>query len=214
MPRILEFTSSPERTAAHGEKLELLAAVLEAGGVVALPTDTVWGVAAMARNREALSRVFELKGREPDKPLPIFVADTRAARDIFLEFPPAFERLAAAFWPGALTLVGAPAGDLPSEVRAADGTVAVRVPSVRLLQQLLSRLGHPLACTSANRSGSPPLVDLAAVERELGHGLALLVATEEPSGGTPSTVVALQAGVPRVLRAGAISEEAILAAVA
>lgn len=207
---LLRFRLSEQDEPGYATGVAALARALQAGQVVAFPTDTVWGVAVLANDGEALRRVFELKGREPEKALPVFVGSEARARELLEEFPDPFARLAARFWPGGLTLVGRPREGLLDATRAPDGTVALRVPAIRLVQRLLSLLEQPLACTSANRSGQPPLADALAVMRELGDGLAFVADNDEATGGLPSTVVALREDRPRVLRAGAIPEAEVL----
>ncbi len=207
---LLRFRLSEQDEPGYAAGVVAVARALHAGRIVAFPTDTVWGVAVLADDGEALRRVFEMKGREPEKALPVFVGSEAQARELLEEFPAPFVRLAARFWPGALTLVGRPREGLLDATRAPDGTVALRVPAIRLVQRLLAVLGQPLACTSANRSGQPPLAGSDAVMRELGERLAFVADNDEAAGGLPSTVVALREGRPRVLRVGAIPEAEVL----
>jgi tRNA threonylcarbamoyl adenosine modification protein (Sua5/YciO/YrdC/YwlC family) len=207
---LLRFRLAESGGHAYAEGIEALAKALRQGLVVAFPTDTVWGVAVLADEPKALRRIFELKGRDPEKSLPVFVSSEAQARELLEEFPEEFARLAARYWPGGLTLVGRPRQGLLLETRAPDGTVALRVPAIRLVQRLLTALARPVACTSANRSGVPPLEGAAAVQAALGAGLAFIADSDEPAGGLPSTVVAMRDGRPTVLRAGAVSEEDVL----
>lgn len=183
---------------------------LDAGGVVALPTDTIYGLAANALAADAVARVFALKGRGFDKPLPVVVRDRAQAAELAAELTPEFERLAAAFWPGPLTLVVRARPELPPALTAGSGSVGMRQPASPLLAALLAAIGYPLTATSANRSGAPDCRTAAAVAEQLGGEPGLLIA----DGGTspralPSTLVDVTGPRPRVLRAGAIPAAAL-----
>jgi L-threonylcarbamoyladenylate synthase len=165
-------------------------------GVVALPTETFYGLAVPPDDPVAVARVFTLKGRPAEKALPV-VAASLAQLGPLAVFPEAWRRRLEAAWPAPLTVV------LPSGTGfAGGGNVAVRVPAHRLLRALLASVG-PLTATSANRSGGPPLSRPQDVARLLGAGLALLLDGGEAPGGLPSTVVDLSGELPRLLRQGA-----------
>lgn len=177
---------------------------LDAGGVAAVPTDTIYGLAANAFDPKAVEHVFQLKGREAGKPLPIVVRDRAQAAELAVSLPPLFARLADRFWPGPLTLIVAARPHLPPALTAGGGTIAMRQPGLPLLAALLAATGYPLTATSANRSGQPGCRSAGEVDAQFGVDLDLLV-----DGGTsalelPSTMVDLSGGEPRVVRAGAI----------
>jgi L-threonylcarbamoyladenylate synthase len=165
-------------------------------GVVALPTETFYGLAVPPDDPVAVARVFSIKGRPAEKALPV-VAATVAQLGPLVVFPEAWRGRLEAAWPAPLTVV------LPSRTGlAGGGNVAVRVPAHPLLRALLASVG-PLTATSANRSGGAPLSRPQDVARLLGAGLALLLDGGEAPGGLPSTVVELTGELPRLLRQGA-----------
>jgi L-threonylcarbamoyladenylate synthase len=181
---------------------------LRAGRPVVIPTDTVYGIAALPARREAIAAVFSAKGRRADKPLPVLAAHIEDLESI-VRLDERARALAARYWPGPLTLVLPRAdgfdADLGGERRA---SVAVRVP---LCDEALAVLGDagPLAVTSANRSGEPPATSVEEARRALGAWIGVYVDGGRRAGA-PSTIVSL-AGEPAVLRAGPISPADVLA---
>jgi len=186
-------------------------AALRAGGLVLVPTETVYGLAADAANAEAVARIFEAKGRPRFNPLIAHVADLAAAERL-ARFDPRAKRLAEAFWPGPLTLVapvleGAPVCDL---ARAGLDTVAVRVPAHPLTLELLAAFGGPLVAPSANRSGRPSPTTFADAWEETGFAAAAGLDGGPCPVGLESTVIALlDDGPPRLLRPGGLAREEI-----
>jgi L-threonylcarbamoyladenylate synthase len=167
-------------------------AVFAAHGVVAIPTETFYGLAVPPDDQEALDRLFALKGRPREKAVPVVVASLPQAATL-VHLPEAWVNRLATAWPAPLTVV------LPAH---RGGTLAVRVPAHPLLRALLERLG-PLTATSANVAGGPPAVTPAEVEEALGEGLALILDGGAAPGGLPSTLLDLTASPPRLLRPGA-----------
>ncbi|NOZ06242.1 MAG: threonylcarbamoyl-AMP synthase [Chloroflexi bacterium] len=184
---------------------------LREGALVALPTDTVYGIAAHAMQPVAVERIFAAKGRPHDKPIPLLLADVADVPALAVDIPPAMWRLAARFWPGPLTLVLRRSARVPDVVAGGGETVAVRIPDHPFPRRLIEALGVPLATTSANRSGHPSPLTAGAVERELGHALRLIVDGGPASGGQPSTLLDLTSVPPRLLRAGPVTREDIAA---
>lgn len=185
---------------------------VRAGNLIVLPTDTVYGIGGRADSPEVTERLFEAKGRPRSLELPVLVGSTAAAREVAAMDARA-ERLAAAFWPGALTIVlprapGAIGWDLGGD----PGSVGVRVPDHRLALEVLRSTG-PMAVTSANRSGSPPLDNGDDLVAAFGDLVAVYLCEEQPLIGVSSTVVDLADGL-RVLREGGIPEAALRAALA
>ncbi len=175
---------------------------LEAGEVVGVPTDTVYGLAVDPTDRGAVTKVFELKGRPADRPLPILVADVAQAEELVM-LPDAARDLAVRHWPGALTLVCPRRPGVPREFGDPNaGTVGVRVPDHPRCRELLEAAG-PLAVTSANRSGEDPVLDDVAARELFGDGVAVYLPGRSP-GGQSSTVVEVVEGRLRVLRRGPI----------
>jgi len=180
-------------------------AALAAGRLLLFPTETVYGIGARWDRPDAVAAVYLAKGRPADKPLQVLVGSVQAARAMAAVHEPAVERLAAAFWPGALTLVVPAAQGLPREVLAADGTVGLRCPNHAGLRALL-HLSGPLAASSANLSSEPPATTVADAVAALGDRAALALDGGPCTGGTPSSVVRVMDGAVTVLRAGALSE--------
>ncbi|CAN7210623.1 L-threonylcarbamoyladenylate synthase [Phenylobacterium sp. LjRoot219] len=185
------------------------AAALRAGGLVILPTETVYGLAADAANPQAVAAVYEAKGRPSFNPLIAHVGDLAAARRI-ARFDARAERLAQAFWPGPLTLV-LPVGDTDAVcdlARAGLDTVAVRMPAHPLARRLLAAFGGAVVAPSANRSGRPSPTTYADAVEETGDKAAAALDGGPCAVGLESTVVALL-DAPRLLRPGAVTRSEI-----
>jgi L-threonylcarbamoyladenylate synthase len=181
---------------------------LRAGGLVAFPTETVYGLGADAMNAAAVRRVFEVKGRPSTNPLIVHVTGPEMARAVAAEWPREAEQLAAAFWPGPLTLVLPRRRVLPDEVTAGGPTVAVRCPDHRLTLDLLEAFGGPLVGPSANASGRISPTTAAHVREAFTPEQVYVLDGGPCTGGIESTVVKLGDPV-RVLREGLITPEAI-----
>jgi L-threonylcarbamoyladenylate synthase len=184
--------------------------ILRAGGLVAFPTETVYGLGADATNARAVAGIFAAKGRPLFNPLIAHVADVGdAARFAILD--QRAEALAAAFWPGALTLVLRKAPDCPIADLTTAGldTVAIRVPSHRVARALIRAAGVPVAAPSANRSGHVSPTTAAHVEADLGDTVAMILDDGPSPVGIESTVVDLSGLAPVLLRAGGVTSEAI-----
>jgi L-threonylcarbamoyladenylate synthase len=191
---------------------------LRAGQVVAIPTDTVYGLAAALDRPDAIECLYVIKGRPAEKAIPVLISDTAHVHRLTPHLSAIAARLAGTFWPGALTLVLPALPDLPRGVTTETGdgmhTVAVRVPDNALARAVIAAAGGALAVTSANRSGAPPAVEAREVNRlRLGQPLLIVDGGRAP-GGVPSTIVAATTEAPEILREGAIPASAIAAAVA
>lgn len=184
---------------------------LRAGGLVVVPTDTVYGLAADAFARGATAAVFEVKRRPRSLPLPVLVARPRTAWALASAVPAAAAELAAAFWPGPLTMI-LPAGDLDFDLGNADGTIAVRMPAHPDLLALLESTG-PLAVTSANLSGEPTPPTVAEVAERLGDRVRVYLDGGPSALEQGSTIVDLTAAVAKIVREGPISAEQVRAAI-
>jgi L-threonylcarbamoyladenylate synthase len=185
------------------------AAAIRAGKLVAMPTETVYGLAADATNPDAVAAIFEAKGRPRFNPLIVHVADVQSAR-VIADLPPDAERLAAHFWPGPLTVVvpkrrGAPIADLAT---AGLATVALRVPAHPAARALLVAARRPLAAPSANRSGHVSATTAAHVAADLGDSVAIILDAGPASVGVESTIVGL-AAEPMLLRSGGVPRAAV-----
>lgn len=181
--------------------------VLHAGGLVAFPTETVYGLGADARNVEAVKRIFAAKGRPADHPLIVHLADAGEMRQWAQNIPDAAWQLADAFWPGPLTLILVRLSDVPDAVTGGLDTVALRVPDHPVALKLLRAFGGGIAAPSANRYGQVSPTSAEDVREELRDSVDLILDGGRCSIGIESTIVDLSTGVPRILRPGKISQE-------
>jgi L-threonylcarbamoyladenylate synthase len=186
-------------------------AVLNTSGLVAFPTDTVYGVAAYVWNDDAVRRLYQVKQRPRELPIPLLLSDAEEIVRVAVFAGPCRE-LPDRFWPGALTLV-LPKKASVSEVVSDRPTVAVRVPDLRLARDLIRRAGGVLAVTSANLSGASSPVTAQQVEEQLGGRISLILDGGACRGGVPSTILDCSVSPPRLLRRGAISEADLRAVV-
>jgi L-threonylcarbamoyladenylate synthase len=178
---------------------------LRNGGVVATPTDTLYGLAASALVESAVERVFRIKGRSDRQALPVLLAEASEIELYAVHIPDDAWRLTERFFPGPLTLVLRSSGVLPDAVTAGLGTVALRVADHPVPRAIVRELGAPITGTSANRSGSTGLATAESVRRELGDDVDYVIEAERLPAGAPSTVVDLSDGRVSVLREGAVS---------
>jgi len=187
------------------------AAILRAGGLVAMPTDTVYGVGVALDAQDGLARLFAAKDRPFDRAIVLLVADLEGAASVGVLSPSA-RALAERHWPGGLTLVlaQAPGARLPALLTAGAATIGVRIPDHACPRALARELG-PLPVTSANLSGHPDARDAAGVLDQLGDRIDLVLDGGAARGGVPSTVVDCSGELARVLRVGAIAAEGIAA---
>ena len=189
--------------------LDEAARVLARGGLVGFPTETVYGLGALALEPLAVRAIYAAKGRPATNPLIVHVLGEDQARPLFARWPIEAQELATRFWPGPLTLV-LPRTDLvPDEVAAGGPTVAVRAPSHPTARALLERVGAPLAGPSANRSEHVSPTTAAHVLRDLNGRIDAVIDGGRCTVGIESTVVAIEAGGARILRRGAVSRAAI-----
>ncbi|MDQ3169161.1 MAG: L-threonylcarbamoyladenylate synthase [Acidobacteriota bacterium] len=200
------------------EALERAIAIIKRGGVVAVPTETFYGLAADATHRIAVARIFEIKGRPASMALPLVAGSLQQVADLLGPIDAATARAMKAFWPGPLSLVFAAspllsgaAGEIDSRQTAADArTVAVRVPGHAFVRDLALGTGALLTSTSANRTGEPPAETAQAVAAALGDLVDLVIDGGATPGGKPSTIADLRGDTPRLVRDGAIAWSAVL----
>jgi L-threonylcarbamoyladenylate synthase len=191
---------------------EAALAALQGGGIVAFPTDTVYGIGVAPGTPQGVERLFAAKDRPPDKAIVLLIADRDALIGI-ATWTPAGEALARAFWPGGLTIVLPRARSARVRLALSHGddpptTVGLRVPDHPAPRFLAAGLGA-LPTTSANRSGLPEAATAAAIQEQLGNSLALILDAGPAPGGPPSTVADASADVVTIVRHGAVSDEAI-----
>lgn len=189
-------------------EIERLAAILRAGGVVAYPTETFYGLGALARDEGALLRLARAKGRPEGKPLPLVAADEAMVEAVAV-FGPVARRLAERFWPGPLTLVLPARGGLPAPITGGTGTVGIRVPGSELARALCRAAGGPLVSTSANPAGAPPPSSVAALDAALVARIDGVLDGGATPGGLPSTVVTVGADGVTLAREGAVPFDAV-----
>jgi len=191
----------PER-----ELVSQVAARLHAGQVVALPTDTFYGLAVDPVNLRAVDRIYELKSRARHKPLSLLVHDVAQAYELARGLDTAFDRLAERFWPGPLTLIVKAGSKLPLRVTANTGNVALRVPEAAIPRAVVATLGLPITATSANLSGMPECTYANGVREQLGDKIPLIVDGGPTARATATTIVDLSGGGNSwmILREGAI----------
>lgn len=187
------------------------AEILRAGGLVAVPTETVYGLAADARNPQAIEKVFQAKQRPHSHPLIVHLVDFNQIEDWAREVPPAARQLAEAYWPGPLTLILKKRPDVLDIVTGGQDSIALRMPRHPLTQDLLREFGGGLVAPSANRFTRVSPTTAAAVAAELGDKVDMILDGGACEVGLESTILDLSSGAPRILRPGMISPEQIAA---
>ncbi len=200
MRRVFVDPDAPQRDA-----IEEAATWIVNGGIVAVPTDTLYGLAADPFSPAAVARVFEVKGRAAERALLLVATDTAQVAAQLGRLPPQAQRLASRYWPGPLTLLLAAPRTLAAGVSGGTGKVGVRVPDHRVTRAICAAAGRPITATSANLSGAQATADPADVERTLGDRIDLLIDAGPTTGGAPSTIVDASGGNAVLVREGAIA---------
>ena len=191
------------------EGVHRAAELLRQGGLVAIPTETVYGLAADACNAEAVRAVYAAKGRPSDNPMIVHIADREMLPELVASAPPAAALLADAFWPGPLTMVLPRSQRVPLTTTGGLESVAVRMPSHPVARAVIRAAGVPLAAPSANRSGSPSPTTYRHCIDDLWGLVDAVVESDDCAVGVESTVVSLLGEVPQILRPGAVTPEDI-----
>lgn len=187
------------------------AALLRAGEIVAFPTDTVYGVGAVAHDEAAVRRLYVAKLRPAEKAMPVLLADPADLALVARDLSTDALRIASKLWPGPLTLVVRAVRTMPRAVTAGGDTIAVRVPDHELARSLIRAVGCPLATSSANRSGQPSSLTVRDVAAHLGDRVAMILDGGPCPGGMASTILDLTGDEPAILRAGPIDLQQIVA---
>ncbi len=189
------------------------AEIIASGGVIAIPTDTLYGLAADALNPDAVERVYVAKGRPADMPLPVLVSGWEQATQVAAIPADALsvvQKLAAAYWPGSLTMVLPAAPGLPERLTAGRDTIAVRMPNHPAPLALANALGRPITGTSANRSGEPDITDPDELQRIIGPRVDGIIASGPAPEGIASTIISVSPEGAALLREGALPYGEIL----
>lgn len=198
---------SPE--APDRQIIEYAATFIRRGRVVAIPTDTVYGLSTDPFNLAAIERVFRVKGRPESQALPILVNSVEQAITLIRDVPDEFLNLAHKLWPGALTIVVEATHRLPLKVTGNTGRVALRWPDSRIASALIEAVGGPITGTSANLSGYPSCTNAAAIVEQLGDRLPLILDAGDTGVTLSSTIVRIENGNWFVAREGALPESEI-----
>ena len=186
-------------------QIPLACEILKKGGVVVTPTDTLYGLGVDAFNPLAVERVFRIKGRAWNLPLPVFLNSYEDLPLVTSQISDLARKLGKMFWPGGLTLVVPKSKAVPSILTASGLTLGVRVPDHDIPRSLVQQLGRPITGTSANVSGQPDIVLSSELQLKLGDKVDMILDGELPNPPLPSTVIDLTGEFPRVVREGAIS---------
>lgn len=188
------------------KQIELAVEVLKSGGIIAFPTDTVYGLGADPSNEKAVDKVYRVKKRPRALPLPLLLAEKSELTKVACIVPDIAWRLAERFLPGGLTLVLPKGARVPEAVTAGGDTVAVRIPDHYIATAIIRGLGTPLVGTSANVSGKPSPVTAQGVYEQLGDEVDLIIDGGRSPGGVESTVIDLSGDVPVIVREGAVPQ--------
>ncbi len=194
-------------TSPDDKNLEEAGAILKNGGLVAIPTETVYGLAANALDSEAVKKIYQAKGRPSDNPLIVHISDLSQWKPLVREIPEKAKNLAVKYWPGPLTIILPKSDIVPAEVSGKLDTVAVRMPSNEIARAIIEKADVPLAAPSANTSGRPSPTNAKYVLSDLDGKIEMIVDAGDCEVGVESTVITLAAPVPRLLRPGAITPE-------
>ncbi len=197
------------------DRIDYIVSCLRKGEVVALPTDTFYGLAVDPVNLHAVEQIYQIKMRQKHKPLSLLIASVMQAYELARETDLHFDRLAERFWPGPLTIIVRAGTKLPLRSTANTGNVALRVPDAAIPRAVVERFGLPITATSANLQGAPECVHAACVRGQIGDRVPLIVDGGPTGRAQPTTLVDLSLGPGRweILREGAISTHEVVMAI-
>ena len=192
-------------SAARAEQIAVALAALKHGDAIVFPTETLYGLAADALNAAAVEKIYRLKGRDPNNPIPVLISD-RAMLDLLgSEIPPLAEPLITEFWPGPLTLVLPARRDIPGPLVNSSGGVGIRISNQPIATELVRGLGRPLTATSANPSGKPPAHTVEEARNYFAADIAVFLDSGPRMSKTGSTVAAISRDKIKIIRAGEIA---------
>lgn len=189
------------------QQIERGITILRQGGLVAYPTDTVYGLGASLKLPQSVARIYEVKGRSPNSPLPLLLADVSQIAEVAGKVPPSAWCFIRNFFPGALTLILSKSSSVPAVITGGGNSVAVRIPDHPVPVALIKGLGVPIVGTSANISGRPSPLTAEEVSAQLGGKIDLIIDGGRCPGGKESTIVDVTGETPVIRREGAISKE-------
>ncbi|NIM59387.1 MAG: threonylcarbamoyl-AMP synthase [Candidatus Aminicenantes bacterium] len=189
---------------AESDKVKNIARVLQEEGIIAYPTDTFYGLGASCFSKKAIQRIYNLKKREPLKPISIIISDINIVREIAKDIPTLFWKMAGEFWPGPLTLVLRASSALPRDLLGPRDSIGVRQTALAWIGGLLEETGFPITATSANVSGEKEISNPEIIRDSFFGLIDLIVDGGETRGALPSTVVDLTAAKPVILREGVV----------
>jgi L-threonylcarbamoyladenylate synthase len=184
---------------------------IKQGGLIAYPTETVYGLGVDPFNRQALSRLFTAKGRDAEKALIVLIRGPQDLPALTTEIPAIAQSLIDTFWPGPLTLIFKAHPKLPKELLGGRDTIALRHSSATIAQSLVETLQGPLTSTSANRSGAPPAQSAIEADAQLGNHLDIILDGGPSPQSQPSTVLDISTNTPQILREGIITSDTLQA---
>lgn len=190
-------------------KIKKVAKVLKAGGLVAFPTETVYGLGANGLNEKAVSKIFKVKGRPSDNPMILHVAEIEQVYDLALEVPQIAKDCMEVFWPGPLTIIFKRKKHIPNIITAGLETVAIRMPSHKIAHEIIKESGIPIAAPSANISGKPSPTSGKHVIKDLNGAVEIIVEGGKTDVGIESTVLDITVDPPTILRPGGVTFEDI-----
>jgi len=205
--RVIQISGTDNKTA-----LTEAAGEIRRGGIVAFPTETFYGLGVIYSDKEALARLFRLKRRPKDKPIPLIIDNVPALAIVALPPDNIAVRIIGKFWPGPLTILFQAKTGLPDFITGGSGKVAVRIPGRSFALELARAAGIPLTATSANISGMPPADAADDVIKYFGDGIDLLIDGGRTPGGKPSTIVDLSEGTIKLVRKGVVLFDEVLIA--
>ena len=208
MPLILKVEQNSIRSE---EVIRQAAQFIRNGGIVAFPTETFYGLAALATDRQAVERLYLVKRRPVHKSFSLLIANSAELHTYIETFPPKAHRLTTRFWPGPLTLVFTASKHLPSNLTGSTGKIGVRISSHPVAQALVRAVGEPITATSANRSGSPSCCSPDEVAAQLDGEVEAVLDGGLTPGGKASTIADVTTCPPKILRVGAIEPQEIFA---
>ncbi|HET6170267.1 MAG TPA: L-threonylcarbamoyladenylate synthase [Terracidiphilus sp.] len=194
------------------DRIEYIVSCLRKGGVVAMPTDTFYGLAVDPVNLHAVEQIYQLKSRQKHKPLSLLVASVSHAYEVARDLDTSFDRLADKFWPGPLTIIVHAGTRMPLRSTAYTGNVALRVPDSAIPRAVVEKFGLPITATAANLQGASECTHAACVRDQIGDRIPLIVDGGPTGRATPTTIVDLSLGPGRwmILREGAIPTHEIV----